>query len=92
MLFPPSLVRIRIRKPGKNLRLWLPIFLLWPLVPIVTVFLVPFLLLKALLGGGFRRSWRIFRLWVQGLVVLCRLRRLHVEVEEPDEITFIAVY
>ena len=89
MTFPPSLLRVRVRQPGRRTRrIWLPLILLWPLAIAIFVVLLPILLIVAAAGGNLRKflvlTWRSFGL-------LCALRGLHVEVDEPDESVFVSI-
>ena len=41
MMFPPSIMRIHVGERDKGFRLWLPIFLLWPIVLLAALLLAP---------------------------------------------------
>ena len=47
MMVPPSVLRIRVRDESKRLSLWIPLFLLWPLLLIFGVLLAPLIILLA---------------------------------------------
>ena len=49
MIWPPSLLRIRIRNNNIRFSLWLPLFLIWPLVLLAMVILSPIIILCAVL-------------------------------------------
>ena len=49
MILPPSLSRIRIRNKNTRLSLWLPLFLIWPLILLAMVILSPLVLICAVL-------------------------------------------
>lgn len=93
MLWPPSLLRVRIHEHGtKKVSLWLPLLLLWPLALALGVALAPVAILvaaccwrqgygKTILYGG----PRIFR-------IFCSLRGLEVNVQEPNEHVCIKIW
>jgi hypothetical protein len=84
MSWPPYLMKLRINKFG----LWLPLFLIWPvvLVCVLAVFLI--LLPFAILAFIFTWQlgwWRPLVLSIPGIYsVLCNLRGMTVEVEGRD--------
>ena len=49
MMFPPSIMRIHVGERDKGFRLWLPIFLLWPIVLLAALLLALFVLVGAVL-------------------------------------------
>lgn len=91
MIFPPSILRVRRREPGRcNRNLWLPLILIWPVVVALWLVLLPGLTILALMlwktGAG-----RAILLGPPKLFGLfCRLRGLSIDVESED--TFVRVY
>jgi hypothetical protein len=49
MMRPPMVMRIRIKNNDKNINLWLPLFILFPLLLIILIVLAPFALLAAII-------------------------------------------
>ena len=93
MILPPAFLLIRIQPPGRHsLGWWLPLFLLWPLLLAATLLAPLFLFLRALLGGGWRRSFRAFEAWLLFLLLFCRARRLHVRAATPNKDVLVALY
>ena len=41
MMLPPALVRVRVQSVERRKRLWLPVFLLWPLLALMAALAVP---------------------------------------------------
>ena len=88
MIWPPSLLRIRIRNSNIRFSLWLPLFLIWPLVLLAMVILSPLIILCAVLlwplGGPSKP------LLLTGPVffrLFCSLRGLEIAVEKsPDQV------
>jgi hypothetical protein len=81
-------MRLRIVDNGrKKVRLWLPLFLVWPIALVLAIALLPIVLLVALIGWG-RRGVRRAALggWYLYATV-CNLRGLSVAVSgEGDEV------
>ena len=91
-MFPPALMNLRILKPEKRVRLWLPLFLLWPLLPVAAAIAVVAVLLAALFTFRFRRMVDHFRTGGEILKALCLLRELRVDVKDPKEEIRVAFY
>lgn len=86
MIFPPSILRIRIVKKGKKkLGLWLPVFLLWPVILALLVLLLPLLFVLAICLRRGAKGRMIVGGLPQLLVIACALRGLKVDVEEDDQ-------
>ena len=49
MIFPPSILRIRIASPNRRVSLWLPLFLLWLPAILLAVLLVPLIIIAVVL-------------------------------------------
>ena len=81
---PPLIMRLRILDNNRNVRLWLPIFLLYPIL------LVPL----ALIAGLLLWPWG----WGKALLlsipcffrVICALRELEVDIQKRQEILFVS--
>lgn len=91
MNWPPSVMRIRIqRQQHRGIGLWLPLFIILPIVFVLTLALAPLVLLAAAI------LWRrgLGRLLLIGgpmiLNCLCALRGLEVNVENEKECVFIS--
>jgi len=93
MIWPPSVLRIRVVKgERKPLRLWIPLFVIWPLVLLLAVVLMPLVLLGAVLirGGGFAR--KLLLAVPRSYVVPCSSRGLQVQVVEKNEQVYVSVH
>lgn len=89
---PPYLMRLRITNPEHKINLWLPLFLLFPLVVVVLLVLLPLALLAAIVLLPF--GWgRILLMVPAAFVILCATRGLEVEVENKnkEEMVLISV-
>jgi len=92
VIFPPSFLRLRSRRPGRRgWGLWLPLFLLWPLV-LVFVLLVSLIAVPVfLVSGRWRRVLDAALLGPRLFVVFCRFRRLLVHVRDEEQELLISV-
>ena len=90
MIWPPSLLRVRIRSRNKRFTLWLPLFLVWPLGFALLAILSPFLLVLAILLWPF--GWARPLLLAGPLLfrLFCSLRGLEVNVEKSSEQVLIS--
>ena len=90
MIWPPSLLRIRIQNDDRRLGLWLPLILLWPPIVLITLALFPIgLVLAAVL---WRSGWsRPLLLSVPSILRLfCALRGLRIDVQGQTERVYIS--
>jgi hypothetical protein len=79
----PTLLRVRM---GDALTLWLPLFLLWPLV----LALFSLLLLVAVLAPG--PKGRALACWATAWQLLCATRGTHVDVRAPNARVLVSVH
>lgn len=86
MMFPPAIMRIRVIEKGcSRIRLWLPLFVLWPPMLVVAVAAIPFLLFMMILVP-FVPEIRRFLSKIHRLVMLsCSLRGLRIEFEDEED-------
>lgn len=83
MIWPPSILRIRVARRGRRrIGLWLPLFLLWPLLVALAALLGPLLLVGAVLLR--RRGRAIVRGLGRLFVIACAVRGLKVDVDQAD--------
>ena len=75
-MIPPIWMILRVN----SLRLWLPLFLLWPIYPLIALFSV-------LIGLLFLKPIRLSLGFYQ---LLCALRGLRIEIKQPDQ--FVKIY
>ncbi|MBU1319198.1 MAG: hypothetical protein KKG33_01095 [candidate division Zixibacteria bacterium] len=88
MMFPPAIIRIRIIERGcRKIRLWLPVFLLWPPLLLVAIAAIPFLLFLIIIKPFIPEVRRFLRKLHRLVMLSCSLRGLRIEFEdEEDEI------
>jgi hypothetical protein len=91
---PPLVIDVRVREIGsRSFRIWLPFFLLWPILLIVVGFalLVTALVDLALFISGAR--YHHYTLLVLGsLRVLASVRGTHVDAVSDDSIVKVDIY
>lgn len=89
MMFPPSMLRVRVLDKDSRVSLWIPLILVWPLVLGLYLLLVPCIVVAAIVT--WRSGWgrqilfggpALFRLY-------CDLRGLKIDVTEPKESVLI---
>jgi len=90
MSWPPSTLRVRIYNQRRRFGLWLPLFLVWPLIMAFVLLLYPLVLVCAAI------FW--FRGWGKPLLLsgpalfglFCALYGLRVEVNQPSQQVLIS--
>ena len=91
MMLPPALVRVRVQSVERRKRLWLPVFLLWPFVVLMTALAMPVCALIAALywrrGLGRPVLFAVPCL----LYLMCSLRGLRVDVAGGGSRVFVSI-
>lgn len=89
MMFPPSILRVRVLDKDSRVSLWIPLILVWPLVLGLYLLLLPCIVVVAIVTwhNGWGRQIlfggpALFRL-------SCDLRGLKIDVTEPKESVLI---
>jgi len=90
MMFPPLWFRIKIRQTeGRNFGLWLPLFLLWPIVLIVAIILLPIILLVSICQFLTGNRQPLILALPRFISVICALRGMKVDLQSPDETVYV---
>lgn len=90
-MIPPSILRIYVNTNPKHIRLWIPLFLLWPLI-ILAVILAPLAMICVCLHC---KTYKIARSMMAGprfWSVFCALRGFHVQVNEPGTSVEVRIF
>lgn len=91
---PPLVIDVRVRETGsRGFRIWLPLFLLWPVLFVLFGFalLVAVLVDAALLASGAR--YHHYTLLLLGsLRVLAGVRGTHVDAVSDDSVVKVDIY
>ncbi len=89
MIFPPSILRLRIRDKERRFGLWLPLIFIWPVFLVLALILAPLVLVTAAvlwpLGWGrplLLAGPVIFR-------IICSLRGLEVNVQDGAQVVYV---
>jgi len=84
MIFPPSIMRVRVLGGVRRRRdFWLPLLLLWPIATVAGLAGLPALFL--LVAVRPRMPWRILLALPWAFLVFCQLRGLRVELTGPKK-------
>lgn len=88
---PPCLMRVRIDKPDGKINLWLPLFIILPVVGVIMLILAPFVLVAAVILWRF--GWgRLLLLAVPAIFAcICAMRGLEVKVDQTQEKVLVSV-
>ena len=82
-MIPPMVMWIRFGWFG----LWIPLFLLWPIVLVLWLFFLPFVFLGMAVAGRISRFWKVIQLTLAAYEMVCAAKGLRVEVR-GDRTTF----
>jgi hypothetical protein len=92
MMWPPSILRLRISEKGRRgFHLWIPLFLLWPLILLVLL-LAP---VAIAISPKLRRRTGVKSVLLSGsylLAAFCAIRELRVDVQDEQDCVFIALW
>jgi hypothetical protein len=87
---PPMLLYVKIRGERRGFGLWLPIFLLLPLVLAVLIILVPLTLIAIPIfwPSGWRK--RALHIFGAAFEILCSMRGIKVDVQSDHDCVYIS--
>ena len=85
MMVPPSVLRVRVQSPERRIRLWIPLFIIWPPLFLIALLLWPLVLVAAALLWRRGLGRPLLRGGPRLYALVCGLRGLEVRVEEPSE-------
>ncbi len=93
MTLPPAFVKLRVVKPGEhNLRLWLPVFLLWPLLLALTIVVLVMTILAdvvlIIIGSRYHHSTQLL---IGGMDLVGKARGLTLAVDNKDSTVALTV-
>lgn len=91
MIWPPSLLGLRIRNAKSRFGLWLPLFLVWPPFVLAALVMFPLVLLLALLlwPKGWGRTLLLTGPWF--FRMFCGLRGLVIDVKSGTNQVYIVL-
>ena len=90
MIWPPSLLRVRVRSRSTRFGLWLPLFIIWPPILIVMVVLSPLVLVCAALLWPLGFGKPLLLIGPMLFRLFCSIRGLEVAVEKSSRQALIS--
>ncbi|MFC1875033.1 hypothetical protein ACFLY3_02635 [Chloroflexota bacterium] len=90
MNYPPLIMRLRILKNRKGMGLWIPIFLLYPILLVLALALEILVLAAFLLLWPFGWGKTVLLTIPYLFWVICNLRDLEVDVQNRRETFFVS--
>jgi hypothetical protein len=93
MILPPWLIDVKVREAGKKgFRIWLPLFLLWPLLLIILALaLVVSVIADAILFLAGQRYHHYTLLILGSMQMLADTRGMHADVDGPDAVVHVVI-
>ncbi len=91
MIWPPSVLRLRIHNQRRHFGLWLPLFLIWPLMLVIFLALSPLILVLAIILWPSGMGKPILLAGPVLFRIFCALRGFEVNVEQPSERVLISI-
>ncbi len=85
MIFPPSLMRLKVIDDQHHVNLWLPLFLIWIMLAILALVLTPLLLIAALVLWPFGWGKSLLLAGPRAYSCFCALRGLKIDVRKNRE-------
>ena len=82
-MIPPMIMWIRFRW----FAIWVPLFLLYPIVLALWLLIIPFIFLGMTVTGRISRFWKVIQLTLATYVMVCAMRGLQIDVRS-DRTTF----
>jgi hypothetical protein len=90
MIYPPFILRIRVIEGGiKKIGLWIPLFLLWPLVLVFAIALFPLILIISLLLWPTGKGRKLLLGFPLILYLICNMRGLKVDIRGGSDYVFV---
>ncbi len=91
MKCPPLLMRLKFQGEERDFGLWLPLFLLLPLVLVVFIILSPLILIACLIlwpNGWGKRALLVLQ---AAFEIFCSMRGLKVDIQGSHQCVYISV-
>lgn len=91
MIWPPSVLRLVIKKESRNISIWLPLFMMWPFLVLAAIVLAPVVLALGIVlwwtgwGRPMLRSVPAF------FEIFCALRGLQIDIRKPYAYVHISI-
>jgi hypothetical protein len=85
MMFPPSLLRLRVRDGNHRIGIWFPLVLVWPVVLTIGLLLSPLVIVASIILWPFGWGKTLLLAGPMLFRTFCALRGLRLSVEQPAE-------
>jgi len=94
MILPPLVINVRVYEADKtDFHLWLPLFLLWPLLLVILALVLVVTLLVDFVSFISGNRYRHFTLLVlNSLLLLAAVRGTHAHVNKPNTLVDVDIY
>jgi hypothetical protein len=81
----PVLMRVQVRGENRGVNLWLPLFIIFPIVAVILLVLLPFMLLAAVILWPFGWGGLLVGIIPAVARCICAMPGLKVDVENGQE-------
>jgi len=85
-VIPPFVMWIKVQWFG----IWIPLFLIWPLVVALLLLILPLIFLGMAVAGKISKFWMILRIILAAYTMVCSIRGLKIEIHK--EIRTLELY
>ena len=85
MMWPPSILKVKIKAESRDFSLWLPLFAFWPFLLLAAIVLAPVVLVLAIVFWGTGWGRPMLRSAPMFFAVFCALRGLEIDVQNQDK-------
>ncbi len=90
MIYPPLILRIRIMEAGrKKIGLWLPLFLMWPFMLVISILLLPLVLIVSLILWPSGKGKKIILAFPLIFNLICNMRGLRFDVKGSNDNVYV---
>ncbi len=90
MMWPPSVLTIKIKKESRDFSLWLPLFAFWPFLLLAAIALAPVVLVLTIVF--WRSGWGRPMLYSGPMffAMFCALRGLEIDVQNQGKLVHLS--
>ncbi len=79
-MIPPMVMWFKVQWFG----MWIPLFLLWPIVLVLLVLLLPLVFLGMAIAGRLSKFWVVLRIILASYSMICSMRGLQIEIQKEN--------
>ncbi len=79
-MIPPMVMWFKVQWFG----MWIPLFLLWPIVLVLLVLLLPLAFLGMAIAGRLSKFWVVLRIILASYSMICSMRGLQIEIQKEN--------